>query len=200
MPRPTSSFRSDSKAHELLPNDAHAYIGIARLKPGVIARTSQCRCRPHAADLDPRAGHQRERTLTAARFGAALRPLKQDVIGDVGPVLWLLMGTIGVVLLIACANVANLLLVRAEGRRQELTLRAALGAGWSHIARHLLVESLALALMGGALGIGARLRGTSIPRCDRAGEPAALGGDLDRLRWYWHSRWLCRSCQRCSSG
>jgi putative ABC transport system permease protein len=76
------------------------------------------------------------------------------VIGDVGSMLWLLMGTIGVVLVIACANVANLLLVRAEGRRQEFTLRAALGAGWGHIARHMLVESLALAVLGGALGIG----------------------------------------------
>ena len=92
--------------------------------------------------------------LIAARFGPALRPVKADVIGDVGSVLWLLMGTIGVVLVIACANVANLLLVRAETRRQEFTLRAALGAGWSHIARHLLVESLALASLGGALGVG----------------------------------------------
>src|SRR5262245_49416705 len=92
--------------------------------------------------------------LTAARFGAALRPVKQDVVGDVGSVLLLLMGTIGAVLVIACANVANLLLVRAEGRRHEFTLRAALGAGWSHIARHLLVESMALALLGGVLGVG----------------------------------------------
>src|SRR5262245_52216333 len=92
--------------------------------------------------------------LTAAGFGPALRPVKQDVIGDIGPVLWLLMGTIGIVLLIACANVANLLLVRAEGHRHELAVRAALGAGWRHIARHLFVESLALASLGGILAVG----------------------------------------------
>ena len=138
---------------ELLPNDVHAFVGIARLKPGVTlaqANADVGRMLP----IWIRERGTNTNTLTAARFGPALRPVKADVIGDVGSVLWLLMGTIAVVLVIACANVANLLLVRAEGRRQEFTLRAALGAGWSHIARHLLVESLALALLGGALGIG----------------------------------------------
>jgi predicted permease len=64
-----------------------------------------------------------------ARLAPNLRPLKQDVVGDIGNVLWVLMGTIGIVLLIACANVANLVLVRAEGRQLELSIRAALGAG-----------------------------------------------------------------------
>ena len=138
---------------DLLPNDVHSYVGIARLKPGVALAQAN-------ADIERmlpiwiRERGTNSNVLTAARFGAALRPVKQDVIGDVGSVLWLLMGTIGVVLVIACANVANLLLVRAEGRRQEFTLRAALGAGWSHIARHMLVESLALALLGGVLGVG----------------------------------------------
>ena len=93
------------------------------------------------------------RFFSAARFEPALRPVKEDVVGDVGSVLWVLMGTIGIVLLIACANVANLLLVRAEGRQQELTIRAALGAGWGRIAHQLLVESVTLGVLGGAFGL-----------------------------------------------
>jgi predicted permease len=138
---------------DLLPNDVHSYVGIARLKPGMsLAQANADVGRMLPIWIQERGTNAN--VLTAARFGPAVRPVKQDVIGDVGSVLWLLMGTICVVLVIACANVANLLLVRAEGRRQEFTLRAALGAGWSHIARHLLVESLALALAGGTLGIG----------------------------------------------
>ncbi len=91
--------------------------------------------------------------LEAARLGPNLRPLKQDVIGDIGKVLWVLMGTVGVVLFIACANVANLLLVRAEGRQRELAIRAALGAGWGRIARELLFESVVLGIIGGILGL-----------------------------------------------
>src|SRR6185295_17929122 len=89
----------------------------------------------------------------AWRITPALRPLKQQVIGNVGNVLWVVMGTIGLVMLIACANVANLLLVRAEARQQELTIRAALGAGWGRIVRELLLESVLLGLMGGLLGL-----------------------------------------------
>ena len=89
-----------------------------------------------------------------ARLSPALRPLKQDVVGNITEVLWVLMGTIGVVLLIACANVANLLLVRMEGRQQELATRAALGAGRGRIARELIHESLA----AGCDGWGARTR------------------------------------------
>jgi predicted permease len=86
------------------------------------------------------------------RITPAVQPLKDEVIGGVGDMLWILMATIGIVLLIACANVANLMLVRSESRRQEFALRAALGAGRGHIAREVLVESLVLSLVGGALG------------------------------------------------
>ncbi len=83
-----------------------------------------------------------------------LRPLKQDVVGDVGSVLKVLMGALGLVLLLVCANVANLVLVRAQSRRQEFAIRAALGAGRGRIARELLVESLVLGLIGRRAGPG----------------------------------------------
>ena len=87
------------------------------------------------------------------RIGPAIRPLAQDVVGNVADVIWVLMGTLGIVMLIACANVANLLLVRAESRRQELSVRAALGAGWGRLARAFLLESVLLGLLGGVLGL-----------------------------------------------
>ena len=146
---------------QLTPNDVHRYMAIARLKPGV----SLAQANADVARMLPIWIAERGTggpTLIAAGFGPALRLLKQDVVGDVGPVLWLLMGTIGIVLLIACANVANLLLVRAEGRRQELTVRAALGAGWGHITRHLLTESVTLGVLGGALGLALAYAGLQL--------------------------------------
>ena len=138
---------------ELQPNDVHAYVGIARLKPGVSiaqADADVARMLPIWIAEYGTSGP----VLRAAHFAPALRPLKQDAVGDVGRVLWVLMGTIGIVLLIACANVANLQLVRTDARQQELAVRAALGAGWVHIARQLLVESVTLGVLGGALGLG----------------------------------------------
>jgi predicted permease len=87
------------------------------------------------------------------RITPAFKLLKKQVIGNIGNVLWLVMGTIGVVMLIVCTNVANLLLVRAGSRQQELAVRAALGAGRGRIARELLLESLGLAALGGAAGV-----------------------------------------------
>jgi predicted permease len=89
------------------------------------------------------------------RITPDIRPLKQEVVGGVTRILWVIVGTIGIVLLIACANVTNLLLVRAEGRQQEVAVRAALGAGSWRLTRGLLLESVLLALVGGLLGIGA---------------------------------------------
>ena len=92
--------------------------------------------------------------LKEARFGPNVRPLKEDVVGDVGRTLWILLGTVGLVLLIACANVANLFLVRAESRQRELALRTALGANRARVAKELLGESISLGLLGGLAGLG----------------------------------------------
>jgi len=133
-----------------------SYQCMARLRPGVTlqqADTDVARMLPiWLSTWPPPPGFSRI-LFENAHIAPKLQPLKQDVVGDIGPMLWVLMGTIGVVLLIACANVANLLLVRAEGRQQELAIRAALGAGWGRIARELLVESVTLGVLGGAIGL-----------------------------------------------
>jgi putative ABC transport system permease protein len=134
-----------------------SYQSVARLKPGVTlaqANADVARMLPIVNQrFQPPPGYS-VKMIEDARIGPNVRPFKQDLVGDIGNVLWVLMGTIGMVLLIACANVANLLLVRAEGRQQELTIRAALGAGSGRIARELLFESVTLGLFGGALGLG----------------------------------------------
>jgi len=84
---------------------------------------------------------------------AKVMPLKEFLVGDVTGTLWILMGTVGLVLLIACANVANLLLVRADGRRRELAVRVAMGAGRMQVLRWFLSESLVLAAVGGIAGV-----------------------------------------------
>jgi putative ABC transport system permease protein len=134
-----------------------SYYGIARLRPGVTlaqANADLARLMPIAIrSFAPPDGFSLS-LFEKAQFAPLLRPLKRDVVGDVGKVLWVLMGCIGAVLLIACANVANLLLVRIEGRRQELAIRAALGAGWGRIAFELLFESVILGLLGSVVGLG----------------------------------------------
>lgn len=133
-----------------------SYQGLARLKPGMTLRQANTDVARMLGiwlkAWPPPPGFSRA-LFENARFAPKLQPLKEDVVGDIGTTLWVLMGTIGLVLLIACANVANLLLVRAEGRQQELAIRAALGAGWGRIARELLVESVTLGVLGGALGL-----------------------------------------------
>jgi putative ABC transport system permease protein len=93
-----------------------------------------------------------------------VRPLADEVIGNVGDILWILLAAVGVVLLIACGNVANLFLVRAEGRHQELAMRAALGASRGRIARALLSESIVLALAGGTVGVALAEGATALLR------------------------------------
>ena len=121
--------------------------GIGRLKPGVSIEQAR-------ADMD-----EVTRNLIAAYpdtdkgIGAAVRPLKQDMLGEVRPLLLLLLGAVCFVLLIACVNVANLLLARSTSRAREFAIRVALGAGKGRSIRQLLTESILLGIAGGGLGL-----------------------------------------------
>jgi putative ABC transport system permease protein len=128
------------------------YNAIARLKPGVTivqANDDVARMIPRVWErFPPEAGEQK------IELRPNLRPLHDDAIGNVGRLLWILLGTVGIVLLIACANVANLFLVRAEKRRRELAVRTALGASRTRLAQGLLAECVMLGLVSGVLGLG----------------------------------------------
>jgi predicted permease len=132
------------------------YQAIARLKPGVTidqAAADLKRMIPIGVESFPsNPGSNSKSMFQNVQLMPRLLPLKEEAVGEIRRVLWTLMGTIGAVLLIASANVANLMLVRADARQHEFAIRAALGGGRSQIAAELLTESIALALIGGALG------------------------------------------------
>lgn len=133
------------------------FQAVARLRPGVtIQEANSDVARMIGIELGkfPPPNGMSTKMMEDARLGPNVRLLTNDLLGDIGRSLWVVMATIGIVLLIACANVANLLLVRAEGRAQELAVRAVLGAGRGRLAREMFVESLTLSLLGGFAGIG----------------------------------------------
>jgi predicted permease len=160
------SFLDKTNRAMLLPmklNRAETRLGdynlgaIARLKPGVSlaqANADVSRMIPIVFRSFPPPPSSAVKDFENLQLEPNLRPLRQEVVGNVDKVLWVLMGGIGLVLLIACANVANLLLLRAEGRQQELAIRAALGASRGRIAAGLFSESLILAMLGGLFGLG----------------------------------------------
>ena len=147
----------------------HNLAAVARLKAGVRADVARSQLEVVAKRLEqayPEAN---------AGWGATLRPLQDDIVGDIGSTLVMLLAAVGLVLLIACANVGNLLFTRALGRGKEIAIRAALGAGRRRVLQQLLVESVVLGLAGGVFGLllaegglraGAALLADQVPRAD----------------------------------
>ncbi|MGH9465861.1 MAG: ADOP family duplicated permease [Terriglobales bacterium] len=159
---PLGEFRSPAIRYRAAGLGIH---GIARLKPGVSLQQAR-------SEMQMVTGALARTYPNADRgMGATLTPLKQSMVGGVRGSLLLLLGAVGIVLLIACANVANLLLARGEARRQEVSIRSALGASAGRLMRQMLTESVLLAGLGGALGLALAAAGT---RAAVAALPAAL--------------------------
>jgi putative ABC transport system permease protein len=163
-------------------DQAHYFGVAARLKPGVTIGQANAQLKL-AAD-------QFRRTYGAMAMGPqdgfGVESLQETMIGDSRTSLWVLMGAVGFVLLIACANVANLMLVRASGRKRELATRAALGAGRGQIVRQLLTESLALALTGGMLGLVLGAVGVRLLLAIAPGGIPRIGEDGSAVTPDWH--------------
>jgi predicted permease len=148
-------FNTDPAADAWLPfqldpnstNQGHYFQAAGRLRPGVTLAQANAQMKIAAAEF------QRRYPVVGAKQGFAVEPLQDRIVHDVKSSLLILTGAVSFVLSIACANVANLLLVRAAGRKREIAIRAAMGAGRGRIIRQLLTESVMLFLAGGVAGL-----------------------------------------------
>ena len=157
------------------------YNIMVRLKPGVSVQQAQ-------ADIDVIAGRIREKDKRDRTFGMTVIGLQEQVVGDVRRALLVLLGSVALVLLIACANVANLLLTRAAGREKEIAIRTALGAGGLRIVRQLLTESVLLAMIGGAAGLVIAQWALYVVRTINPGNIPQAGGHRKSTAPFWPSR------------
>jgi len=171
-------FRTDPESDLFVPfqfepystNQGHYFLSAAKLKPGISVEQANAQMKLAATEF------HRMYPGSNPQMSFAVEPLRDSIVRGVRQLLLVLLGAVGMVLLIACANVANLLLVRATGRKREFAIRAALGAGRARIVRQLLTESILLATAGGVMGMALGFAGVrallamSPPGLPRIGE------------------------------
>jgi putative ABC transport system permease protein len=147
---------------------------VARLKPGTDAAALSAQLEPLARRVQQRLGGPPPYQRIMEHHRPIVKPLRKHMVGDVATPLWILFGTVGIVFLIACVNVANLFTVRAENRRRDLAVRRALGAGRIDLVRSQITEAFLLAAAGGA--VGALIAWLGVPLIVRAAPPSVAGG------------------------